>query len=223
MLQTTDLDWILPQIEVVTQDMPRLYISHRLNDIPDPEERAFKILVSSIISLRTKEKATWEVSERLYARISCLEELLALPIGEMESLLFSCGFYKQKTRQIKAVCQILKEKFNGHVPNTIEDLLTLPGVGRKVANLVVTEAFEKEGICVDIHVHRISNRWGLVSTNDPDATEMALRHILPLKHWRDFNQRLVVFGQNICLPIKPKCGECFLREQCPAASSSLKK
>lgn len=223
MIQTSDLDFILPQIEVLTQDMPRLYISHRLHDIPNPDERAFKILVSSIISLRTKEKATWEVSERLYARISSLEELLALPIGEMELLLFSCGFYKQKTRQIKAVCQILKDKFSGHVPNTIEALLTLPGVGRKVANLVVTEAFEKEGICVDIHVHRISNRWGLVCTKDPDATEMALRQILPPKHWRAYNQRLVVFGQNICLPINPKCGECFLREQCPSASLTKKK
>ena len=217
MIQLSDLDWILPQIEVITRDMPRLYISHMLHDIPDQEERAFKILVSSIISLRTKEKATWEVSERLYQRVSTLDELLALPVEEMELLMFSCGFYKQKTRQIKAVCQILKDQFNGCVPITLEELLTLPGVGRKVANLVLTEAFEKEGICVDIHVHRISNRWGLVNTKDPDATEMALRQILPHQHWRAYNQRLVVFGQNICLPVKPKCRDCFLAKQCPSA------
>ena len=213
----SDLEWILPQIEELTRGMPRLYISHILHDIANPEERAFKILVSSIISLRTKEKATWAVSERLYQHVSTVDELLALPVEEMELLMFSCGFYKQKTRQIKDVCQILKDKFDGHVPQTIEELLTLPGVGRKVANLVVTEAFEKEGICVDIHVHRISNRWGLVNTKDPDATEMALRQILPRKHWRAYNQRLVVYGQNICLPVKPKCPSCFLREQCPSA------
>jgi endonuclease-3 len=217
MINLSDLDWILPEIAVLTKDMPPLYISHKLHDIADPQERAFKILVSSIISLRTKEKATWAVSERLYDKVSTIEELLVLPVDEMEELLFSCGFYKQKTRQIKAVCEILMNKYKGHVPETIEELLTLPGVGRKVANLVVTEAFEKEGICVDIHVHRISNRWQLVETKAPDSTEMALRQILPHKHWREYNQRLVVFGQNICLPVKPHCGTCFLREKCPSA------
>lgn len=216
-LVVTDLEWILPQIDDLTRDMPRLYISHKLHNIADRQERAFKILVSSIISLRTKEKATWEVSERLYARVKTLDDVLALPVEDMERLMFSCGFYKQKTRQIKEVCQILKDKFAGQVPDTIEGLLTLPGVGRKVANLVVTEAFEKEGLCVDIHVHRISNRWGLVMTKDPDATEMALRTVLPKKYWREYNQRLVVFGQNICLPIKPKCETCFLKDKCPSA------
>jgi endonuclease-3 len=217
MIQPTDLDWMLPAIEERTREMPPLYISHRLHDIPDLQERAFKILVSSIISLRTKEKATWAVSERLYARVSDIEGLLSLSVSEMEQFLFSCGFYKQKTRQIREVCQILQERYDGRVPDTIEDLLTLPGVGRKVANLVVTEAFEKEGLCVDIHVHRICNRWQWVKTKDPDATEMALRQILPHKYWRVFNQRLVMFGQNICLPVNPRCSNCFLKAMCPSA------
>ncbi len=218
MIIPNDLDEILSEIEKKVLHAQKLYISHELNTIEDVQKRAFKILVSAVISLRTKEKTTWSVSEKLYEKIHSWEELVGVEVSVLAKLLFPCGFYNRKAGQLKEIAHLILTKFQGEVPRDIDTLLTLPGVGRKVANLVVTEAFGEEGICVDIHVHRISNRWGLVNTQNPDETERVLRRILPLRFWKIYNKLLVQFGQTICLPVKPKCGLCFLAQRCEFAN-----
>ena len=194
----------------------------QLQNITNPQEKAYKVLVSSVISLRTKEKVTWQASERLYPQAANWQALCDMPLEALQTLIYPCGFYKRKGEQLQAMARIILEKYAGDVPTDMDSLLALPGVGRKVANLVLTEAFELPGLCVDSHVHRISNRWALVKTKNPDATELALRQALPQKHWRLFNQLLVQFGQTICQPLRPKCAYCFLSEICPFRSDAFK-
>ena len=141
--------------------------------------------------------------------------MLALALRTLERLIYPVGFYRTKARVIRGICRDLIEKFGGAVPDTIDDLLELKGVGRKTANLVVTEAFGKPGICVDTHVHRISNRWGLVETKTPEKTETALREVLPRRHWIGYNALLVAFGQTICQPTSPWCSRCPIAGACP--------
>jgi len=140
---------------------------------------------------------------------------LEIPVAELERLIFPVGFYRTKAGVISGICTNLIESFGGEVPDDIDALLTLKGVGRKTANLVVTEAFRKPGICVDTHVHRISNRWGLVKTTTPDKTEMALREVLPGRHWLEYNPILVAFGQTLCHPTSPWCSRCPVEVHCP--------
>lgn len=175
----------------------------------------FKILISTVLSLRTKDEVTREASKRLLSRASDPKSLLEVPVEEIERLIYPVGFYKTKARKIHEICRILLEKHDGNVPDNLEELLKLPGVGRKTANLVITLGFGKHGICVDTHVHRISNRWGLVKTKKPDDTEMALRKILPKKYWIEFNDLLVTFGQNVCKPASPLCSKCPIDRFCP--------
>jgi len=139
--------------------------------------------------------------------------------NELMNLLYPCGFYKRKAAQLQKIAEIIISKHQGVTPNSLDALLELPGVGRKVANLVITEVFDEDGICVDIHVHRIANRWSWVKTKNADETELRLRGILPLKYWKTINQYLVLFGQNICLPRNPKCRDCFLNNKCPSSSA----
>ena len=141
--------------------------------------------------------------------------MLALSKKTLERLIFPVGFYRTKARVIRGICRDLIDKFDGRVPDEIDALLTLKGVGRKTANLVVTEAYAKPGICVDTHVHRISNRWGLVRTKTPDKTEIALRAVLPARHWIEYNGILVAFGQTICHPMSPWCSRCKIAALCP--------
>lgn len=175
----------------------------------------FKTLISCILSLRTKDQTTAIASERLFARADTPAQMLALSAGTLERLIFPVGFYRTKARVIRGICRDLIEKFHGRVPDEIELLMTLKGVGRKTANLVVTEAYAKPGICVDTHVHRISNRWGLVKTTSPDRTEIALREALPRRHWLEYNGILVAFGQTICHPTSPWCSRCKIAALCP--------
>src|SRR6516165_2642027 len=142
-------------------------------------------------------------------------KMLELSQTEIEELIHPVGFYRTKARVILQICRDLLDRFDGRVPDRIDDLLTLKGVGRKTANLVVTEAFHKPGICVDTHVHRISNRWGLVATATPDKTEMALREVLPRRHWLEYNPLLVAFGQTLCHPTSPWCSRCPVEHRCP--------
>ena len=175
----------------------------------------FKTLISCILSLRTKDQTTLVASERLFARADTPTKMLALSARTLERLIYPVGFYRTKARVIRGICRDLIDKFQGLVPDEIDLLMTLKGVGRKTANLVVTEAFAKPGICVDTHVHRISNRWGLVKTKTPDRTEVALREVLPRRHWLEYNGILVAFGQTICHPTSPWCSRCKIADLCP--------
>jgi endonuclease III len=175
----------------------------------------FLTLVGCILSLRTKDETTAVACERLFAKARTPEAMLALAPKTLERLIYPVGFYRTKARVIRGICRDLIDKFGGRVSDSIDDLLTLNGVGRKTANLVVTQAFRKPGICVDTHVHRISNRWGLVASKTPNKTEMALREVLPHRHWIDYNTILVAFGQTLCQPVSPWCSRCPIETECP--------
>lgn len=175
----------------------------------------FQTLISCILSLRTKDQTTAVAAKRLFERASTPDAMLKIPLKELEKLIFPVGFYRAKARVVHGICSDLMERFGGEVPGDIDALLTMKGVGRKTANLVVTEAFRKPGICVDTHVHRISNRWGLVKTKVPDKTEMALREVLPKRHWLEYNRLLVAFGQTLCHPTSPWCSRCPIEALCP--------
>ena len=176
----------------------------------------FKILVGCILSLRTKDQTTAQASARLFALAGDPAATVACALGAIEQAIYPVGFYRTKARVIRDLSAELLARFGGQVPDRIEALLTLKGVGRKTANLVVTQAFGKPGICVDTHVHRISNRWGLVHTKTPEQTEAALRRTLPRRYWLEFNELLVAFGQTLCQPVSPRCSECPLLGGCPA-------
>jgi endonuclease III len=177
-------------------------------------ETPFTVLISCLLSLRTQDKTTNAASERLFAMASMPKAMLAIPVEAIEKAIYPVSFYRVKAKTIHAICDELLTRFSGEVPSTIEELLTLPGVGRKTANIVVTLAFRKAGIAVDIHVHRISNRLGYVKTKTPDDTEMALRKKLPPRYWIVFNDLLVAYGQNLCKPISPFCSRCKIAVYC---------
>jgi endonuclease III len=174
----------------------------------------FQVLISTILSLRTKDQVTREASARLLTKADSPEKILCLSEEEIEKLIFPVGFYKTKARTLKQVCKDLIETYHGQVPDEIDELLKLKGVGRKTANLVVTLGYAKPGICVDTHVHRVSNRLGYVKTKTPDETETALRKKLPKEYWIEYNDLLVTWGQNICRPISPFCSKCAVLEYC---------
>jgi endonuclease III len=174
----------------------------------------FRILISCLLSLRTKDKTTREASARLFALAHQPATILTLPLRKIERAIYPVGFYRTKAKSIHAICRRLLDVYGGIVPDSIEELVTLSGVGRKTANLVVTVGYGKPGICVDIHVHRISNRWGYVRTKTPEETEQALRKKLPSSYWITFNDLLVPYGQNLCQPVSPFCSKCKLRDCC---------
>ncbi|MCC2640194.1 MAG: nth [Nitrospira sp.] len=192
-------DWSEPAVGVVARESGR-----------DP----FLVLISCLLSLRTKDKTTADASRRLFALASTAATMQKLTIPAIEQAIYPVGFYRTKAKQILRICTQLLERHDGRVPTTVDELLTLPGVGRKTANLVVTVGYEQPGICVDIHVHRISNRWGYVKTKNPDETEQALRQKLPQRYWIIFNDLLVPYGQNLCQPISPFCSRCKLVNYC---------
>jgi endonuclease-3 len=187
-----------------------------LAEVADETARdPFQILIACLLSLRTKDETTGPAAERLFALARTPEAMLRLTPRQIERAIFPVGFYRTKARVIRGVCRDLLARFGGKVPDDLEALLTLRGVGRKTANLVVTVGFDKPGICVDTHVHRISNRLGFVKTKTPDQTELALRKKLPRRHWIESNDLLVAFGQNICQPISPRCSICPVQDLCP--------
>lgn len=180
----------------------------------------FCVLVATILSARTKDACTAGAVRRLFAvaqgeRFSP-SDLERLETAEIERLVYPVGFYRDKARHLKELPRVLRERFAGVLPNTVEELCELPGVGRKTANLTVAVGFGLPAICVDVHVHRISNRLGLVKTKTPFETEMALRKILPVKYWMTWNSHLVSFGQTRCVPLKPKCDGCPIARFCHA-------
>lgn len=177
----------------------------------------FLTLISCLLSLRTKDEVTAKASERLFALAKTPEEMLNLKKEEIAAAIYPVGFYKRKAEQISDICRVLVEKYDSHVPDNLEELLKLRGVGRKTANIVITMGYNKPGIAVDTHVHRISNRLGLVSTKSPNQTEFALRKTLPKQYWIVFNDLLVMHGKTICTPVSPKCSICPITEYCKRA------
>ena len=153
-------------------------------------------------------------SARLFEIAATPKDMLATPVKVIEKAIYPVAFYRTKAKTLHSICRHLLERFGGEVPSDLDDLLSLPGVGRKTANIVVTLAFRKAGIAVDTHVHRISNRWGYVRTKTADQTEMALRKKLPPRYWIVFNDLLVAYGQNLCKPLSPRCSECQIAAYC---------
>jgi endonuclease III len=182
----------------------------------------FKVLVSTILSARTKDETTAAASQRLYQVVNSLEDLRRIPEEELNRLIYPVGFHRDKARHLKQLPERVEELFGGRIPDTVEELVELPGVGRKTANLVVAVGFNKPAICVDVHVHRISNRWGYVRTRNPLETEMRLREILPRRYWTTINSYMVSFGQHTCRPIGPHCSQCPVAKWCPRVGVSGK-
>ena len=206
-----DIHKIMKELLKATKSMPMPVVTEiKLTTNKD----AYKILISTMLSLRTKDAATRDASMRLFEKAGNPKEMLKLREDEIAKLIYPVGFYRVKAKNILEASKIIIEDYNGKVPDEIDELLKLKGVGRKVANLVVTEAFDKYGICVDTHVHRISNRFGYVSTKKPEQTEFALRKKLPKEYWRVYNDTLVIYGQNLCKPINPMCDKCSVSKYC---------
>jgi endonuclease-3 len=174
----------------------------------------FKILIGTILSARTRDEVTTAVIKALFSRFKNPDELSRANLSDIKKLIQKIGFYNVKASRLKEVSQLIIKKYNGEVPSNLDDLLTLPGVGRKTANCVLVYGFKKPAIPVDIHVHRISNRIGIVNTKNPEETENILQKSIDKKYWIRVNETFVTFGQNICLPIKPKCNVCQLTKMC---------
>lgn len=206
-----DIDKIMKELLKVTKRMPMPVVTE-IKLVTNRD--AYKILISTMLSLRTKDSTTRDASMRLFEKAGNPKDMLKLSEEEIAKLIYPVGFYRVKAKNILEVSQTIIDDYNGKVPDEIDELLKLRGVGRKVANLVVTEAFDKYGICVDTHVHRISNRFGYVSTKKPEQTEFALRKKLPKKYWRVYNDTLVIYGQNLCKPINPLCNQCSVSKYC---------
>jgi endonuclease-3 len=202
-----------------------------MRHLPDPSvtlvgkkfKSPFLVLISCLLSLRTRDETTKPACERLFARADTMQAMLEIPIGEIQKLIYPVGFYKTKALRIHDICEDLIHRFGGQVPDDLELLLTLKGVGRKTANLVLTEGFGKQGICVDTHVHRISNRLGFIKTATPEETEFALREKLPRKYWIEYNALLVTWGQNVCKPISPICSTCPVKNICQRVNVGISR
>jgi len=197
-------------------------LRREMKELPDPSvtlvgkkwKSPFLVLISCILSLRTKDETTLPASERLFRLAKTPQSMLKLTAHRIEKAVYPVGFYKTKAKNILGICRDIIERFHNKVPDDIETLMTMRGVGRKTANLVLTEGFGIPAMCVDTHVHRISNRFGYVRTKLPDETEQELRKKLPKKHWMDYNALLVTWGQNICRPISPLCSNCGINKIC---------
>lgn len=174
----------------------------------------FRVLVSVLLSARTKDETTDTVVDRLFEKVSSPADIAALSAKELEKLLYPVGFYKTKAKHLRDTSRLIMENYNGIVPDMMQELLNLPGIGRKSANLILGLVFNKPSICVDTHVHRIVNRWGYVRTKTPFETEMALRKKLSEKYWIEINRLLVIYGQNVCTPVSPYCSKCSIGEYC---------
>ena len=182
--------------------------------IGEASDSPFKVLISCILSLRTQDSTTAQASRRLFALADSPETMARLTAKKVEQAIFPVGFYRTKAKTILEICRNLIQNYSGRVPDEIDELLKFKGVGRKTANLVVTLGYNKPGICVDTHVHRISNRWGYIKTATPEKTEVALREKLPKRYWIEYNDLLVSFGQQLCRPISPLCSRCRVAKYC---------
>jgi endonuclease-3 len=186
-------------------------------------ESPFRVLISCILSLRTQDATTAKASHRLFALADSPQAMVKLTRNKIEKTIFPVGFYRTKAKIIREICRTLIHDYSGKVPDEIDELLKLKGVGRKTANLVVTLGYRKPGICVDTHVHRISNRWGYIETRTPEKTEFALRDKLPKPYWIEYNDLLVSFGQHLCRPISPLCSQCPVERYCAKKGVTIRR
>lgn len=198
----------------ILQKEVRKWEAPAVTKVAEKTRDPFKVLISCILSLRTKDSTTAEASRRLFSLADTPADMLKIPVSRIEKAIYPVGFYRTKAGNIIEICRILKESYNSVVPDSIDELLKLKGVGRKTANLVVTIGYDKDGICVDTHVHRISNRWGYINTKTPEKSEEALRKKLPRRYWKIYNDLLVTFGQHLCKPVSPLCSQCNIAAYC---------
>ena len=190
----------------------------RTSEKKDP----FKTLISCLLSLRTQDKNTAKASASLFKVADTHKKIVKLSIKKLEKLIYSSGYYHNKARTIKHVSKVILEKYNGNVPSDFEELISIKGIGRKTANIVLCFAYNKNVLPIDTHCHRIPNRLGWVKTKTPEQTEFALMKIMPKKHWREFNSLFVLFGQNICKPIRPLCFKCPIEKYCKYPNKTQK-
>ena len=198
-LKTTAQQWPIPSVSLIAEE----------NATP------FRVLIATLLSLRTKDEVTFAAAQRLFTVADTAEQMATLSTASISKCIYPVGFYRTKAERIRAICGILVERYQGQVPSDLKRLLALPGVGRKTANLVLSEGYGIPAICVDTHVHRICNRIGWVSSKTPEQTELALRQLLPKKDWINFNPLVVAFGQNLCKPLSPICSRCPIQSLCP--------
>lgn len=214
-----DVAWIMQRLRRALPDLdePAVEKIARQN-----RRRAFRVLIGTLLSARTQDATTHAASMRLFRRAPTVRAMERLSVREIERLIYPVSFYRTKARHVKQTCRLLMERFGGRVPATMEELLTLPGVGRKTANLVLILAHgSRRNICVDTHVHRISNRLGWVATRTPEHTEQALYRAIDARFWADINLYLVTWGQNVCRPLRPRCGACVLAARCPSRNRGI--
>ncbi|MCU0490438.1 MAG: endonuclease III [Chloroflexaceae bacterium] len=207
-------EFVLDAVMTTLQEQMPHYAQPLIDQMGGEGQTPFRILIATILSLRTKDTLTAVVAPRLFAVADTPATMRELSEEQIAELIYPVGFYRNKARAIRQICEVLLTNYDGAVPNTLDALLALPGVGRKTANLVLTAGFGLPGICVDIHVHRICNRWGYVQTKTPDETELALRAKLPAPYWIPINSLLVTLGQNICHPTSPRCSSCPVATWC---------
>lgn len=205
-----DIDEIISILRANAPQWGPPVVTRMAEEVRDP----YRILIATLISLRTRDEVTGKVSHRLFEIAETPEKMVNLDAAVIEKAIYPATFHQNKARIIQDVSRVLLEQYGGRVPDSLEELLSIKGVGRKTANLVLIDAFGKEGICVDTHVHRITNRWGYVSTKAPDETEFALRDKLPKQYWMEINKLLVPFGQHVCKPVSPLCSRCPLCRHC---------
>ncbi|MEQ8162542.1 MAG: endonuclease III [Smithellaceae bacterium] len=205
--QINDVVEIL-QKELTAEAMPVV------SSLADSRRDPFVILISTLLSLRTKDEVTAAATERLLRLAATPQEMLQVPPSKIAAAIYPVGFYNVKANTIHRVCRELIERFSSKVPDNLDDLVSIKGVGRKTANLVIALGYGKEAICVDTHVHRISNRLGYVKTKTPEKTEYALREKLPRRHWIIYNTIMVSFGRRTCKPVSPLCSRCPVFKYC---------
>ena len=200
----------MTKIDKIVEELRKLYPQRPHDYFQDP----LRTLLGCILSQRTRDENTWLATNQLFTAFPTLNDIANADVKDIETVIRPAGFYKVKAKRIKEVAQIIRDKYNGEVPKSEEELLTLPGVGRKTANIVLVFAYGIDAIPVDTHVHRISNRLGLVHTKTPEETEKELRKVVPKKYWLDLNRLMVAHGQHICKPLHPLCNKCPLRKYC---------
>ncbi len=212
----------LEQLEQIAKALDR-ELRTAVGSVAETRRDPFFVLVSTLISLRTKDEVTHAASDRLFRLAADPSSLAALPLSTIEKAIYPAGFYRNKARQLKESARIILEEHGGQTPATLEELTALPGVGRKTANLVLGLGFGIPAICVDIHVHRISNRLGWIETKTPEQSEHALMSLFPTEYWIPLNDLLVRFGQQKCTPVSPFCSSCPLTEECPKVGVSRRR
>ena len=211
--RSRDVEWVMRRMAraITGLDLP---VVEKIAE--EAREDAFRVLIATMLSARTQDATTAAASERLFRKAPDARRMAALPVPAIARLVYPVSFYRTKARHVKATCRALLDRFDGRVPGTMAELLTLPGVGRKTANLVLILGFKSlRNICVDIHVHRISNRLGWVRTGTPERTEQALYERVSARWWPYLNLYLVTWGQNVCRPTHPRCGDCAVADRCP--------